>query len=83
MVIVPLVRGRGAWLATLTGFIGFLGVATMPALLLADWFDSAIAAAHGLEGHRAVYEAMEGMWGIPVFIAPGIGALFVPCRWRC
>jgi hypothetical protein len=77
MVIVPLVRGRGAWLATLTGFIGFLGVATMPALLLADWFDSAIGAAHGLEGHRAVYEAMEGMWGIPVFIAPGIGALFV------
>lgn len=77
MVVVPLVRGRGAWLATLTGFIGFLGVATMPALLLADWFDSAIGAAHGLEGHRAVYEAMEGMWGIPVFMAPGIGALLV------
>jgi hypothetical protein len=77
MLIVPLVRGRGAWLATITGFIGFLGVATMPALLLADWFDSAIGAAHGLEGHHAVYDAMEGMWGIPVFIAPGIAALFL------
>lgn len=77
MLIVPLVRGRGAWLATITGFIGFLGVATMPAMLLADWYDSAIGAAHGLEGHHAVYDAMEGMWGIPVFFAPGIAALFL------
>jgi hypothetical protein len=77
MLIVPMVRGRGAWLATLTGLIGFLGVATMPGLLLSDWFDSAIGAAHGIEGHEAVYNAMEGMWGIPVFIAPGIVALFL------
>ena len=75
MLIVPLVRGRGAWLATLTGLVGFLGVSTMPGLLLSDWFDSAIGAAHGLEGHRAVYDSMETMWGIPVFIAPGIVAL--------
>jgi hypothetical protein len=77
MLIVPLVRGRGAWLATISGFIGFLGVATMPGLLLADWFDSAIGAAHGLAGHHAVSAAMEGMWGIPVFTAPGIVALLV------
>ena len=77
MLIVPMVRGRGAWLATLTGLIGFLGVSTMPGLLLSDWFDSAIGAAHGIEGHEAVYDAMEGMWGIPVFIAPGIIALFL------
>ena len=77
MLIVPLVRGRGAWLATISGLIGFLGVATMPGLLMSDWFDSAIGAAHGLEGHRAVYQAMEGMWGIPVFTAPGIIGLFL------
>jgi hypothetical protein len=77
MLIVPLVRGRGAWLATVSGLIGFLGVATMPGLLLADWFDSAIGAAHGLEGHHAVYKAMEGMWGVPVFTTPGIVAFFV------
>ena len=77
MLIVPLVRGRGAWLATVSGLIGFLGVATMPGLLLADWFDSAIGAAHGLEGHHAVYQAMEGMWGVPVFTTPGIVAFFV------
>lgn len=77
MLIVPLVRGRGAWLATISGFIGFAGVATMPGLLLSDWFDSAIGAAHGLEGHHAVQAAMAGMWGIPVFTAPGIVALFL------
>jgi hypothetical protein len=77
MLVVPLVRGRGAWLATLTGLVGFMGVATMPGLLMSDWFDSAIGAAHGLEGHRAVYEHLDQMWGIPVFIAPGIVALFL------
>ena len=77
MLIVPLVRGRGAWLATITGLIGFLGVSTMPGLLLSDWFDSAIGQAVGMDGHEAVYDAMEGMWGIPVFIAPGIVALFL------
>ncbi len=74
MLIVPLVRGRGAWLATITGLIGFLGVSTMPGLLLSDWFDSAIGAAHGLDGHRAVYDHIESMWGVPVFLAPGIVA---------
>lgn len=77
MLIVPLVRARGAWLATISGFIGFVGVATMPGLLLSDWFDSAIGAAHGLEGHHAVTAAMEGMWGIPVLTLPGIVSLFV------
>ena len=72
MLIVPLVRGRGAWLATITGLVGFIGVSTMPGLLMSDFFDSAIASAHGIDGHQAVYDAMEGMWGIPGFIAPGI-----------
>ncbi len=61
MLIVPMVRGRGAWLATITGFIGFLGVSTMPGLLMSDFFDSAIGAAHGMEGHRAVYDALAGL----------------------
>jgi hypothetical protein len=77
MLIAPLVRGRGAWLATITAFIGFVGLSTMPGLLLIDWFDSAVVATHGMEGHAAVSEAMAGMWGVPVFIAPGIVALFL------
>src|SRR5690349_3053415 len=72
LLVVPLVKGRGAWLATITGLLGFLGLATMPGLLLVDWFDSAIGATYGLEGHRAVTEHLNQMWGVPVFIAPGI-----------
>ena len=75
LLVAPLVRSRGAWLATITAFVGFVGVSTMPGLLLSDWFDSAVVAAHGLEGHRAMTGAMDGMWGIPVFLAPGIVAL--------
>ena len=75
LLVAPLVRARGAWLATITAFVGFVGVSTMPGLLLSDWFDSAVVAAHGLEGHQAMTEAMDGMWGIPVFLAPGIVAL--------
>ncbi|MFP5218894.1 MAG: hypothetical protein ACLGIG_04045 [Actinomycetes bacterium] len=77
MLIAPLVRGRGAWLATVTAFVGFVGVSTMPGLLMSDWFDSAVVAAHGLEGHRAMTDVMDTMWGIPVFIAPGIVGLFL------
>ena len=77
MLIVPLVRGKGAWLATISGFVGFLGVSTMPGLLLTDWFDSAIGAAYGMEGHDKVMAAMDGMWGIPVFITPGMIGLFL------
>ncbi|MDQ3732826.1 MAG: hypothetical protein M3400_02300 [Actinomycetota bacterium] len=77
MLIVPMVRGRGAWLATITGFIGFLGVSTMPGLLMSDFFDSAIGAAHGIEGHREVLDALEGLWGVPAFILPGILGLLL------
>lgn len=77
MLVAPLVRGRGAWLATLTAFVGFVGVSTMPGLLLSDWFDSAVVAAHGLEGHHAMTDAMDGMWGIPLMLAPGIVGLFL------
>jgi hypothetical protein len=77
MLIAPLVRGRGAWLATITAFVGFVGVSTMPGLLLSDWFDSAVVAAHGLEGHQAMTDAMDGMWGIPIFLVPGLVGLFL------
>ena len=55
---LEMIRRLASWLATITGFIGFLGVSTMPGLLLSDWFDSAVGAAHGLEGHQAMMDAM-------------------------
>ena len=77
LLIAPLVRARGAALATATAVVGFVGVASMPGLLISDFFDSAVVAAHGLEGHAAMTDAMDGMWGIPASIVPGIAALFL------
>jgi hypothetical protein len=75
MLIAPYVRGRGAWLANLTAFLGFVGISTMPGLLMADWFDSAIGQAVGAEGHAAVVERLDAMWGVPVMILPGTTCL--------
>ena len=72
MLIAPYVRGRGAWLATITAFVGFVGLSTLPGLLFIDWYDSAIGQAYGVEGNEAVDELMQQMWGIPVFTVPGL-----------
>jgi hypothetical protein len=71
LLIAPYVRGKGAWLANVTAFLGFVGISTMPGLLMADWFDSAIGQAVGAEGHAAVVERLDAMWGVPVMILPG------------
>ena len=71
LLIAPYVRGRGAWLANVTAVIGFVGLSTMPGLLMADWFDSAIGQAVGAEGYAAVTERLDAMWGVPVMILPG------------
>src|SRR3712207_7158838 len=34
-------------------------------------------AAHGIQGHREVYDVLQGAWGIPAFTAPGILGLLV------
>ena len=72
LLIAPYVRGRGAWLANLTAFVGFAGMTTLPGLLFTDWYDSAIGQVYGAEGNQAVQDVMDGMWGIPVFVMPGI-----------
>jgi hypothetical protein len=71
LLIAPYVRDKGAWLANLTAVIGFVGLSTMPGLLMADWFDSAIGQAVGAEGYAAVTERLDAMWGVPVMILPG------------
>ena len=71
LLIAPYVRGKGAWLANVTAFVGFVGISTLPGLLMADWFDSAIGQAVGPDGYAAVVERMDAMWGVPVMILPG------------
>jgi hypothetical protein len=73
LLIAPYVRGRGAWLANLTAFIGFAGMTTLPGLLFVDWYDSAIGQLYGAGAVHAVNDRMsEVMWGIPWFITPGM-----------
>ena len=78
LLIAPYVRGRGAWLANVTAFIGFAGMTTLPGLLFSDWYDSAIGKVHGVDGVVAVQDKMgEVMWGIPWFTTPGIAGLML------
>ena len=72
LLIAPYVRGRGAWLANVTALVGFAGMTTLPGLLFTDWYDSAVGQVYGAEGNQAVTDVMDGMWGVPVFVLPGI-----------
>jgi hypothetical protein len=74
MLVAPYVRGRGAWLANITAFVGFVGLATLPGLLFLDWFESAIGQVYGVEGNQAVEDVMADMWGVPAFAVPGVVA---------
>ncbi|MGZ8723383.1 MAG: hypothetical protein ACXWYG_04985 [Aeromicrobium sp.] len=78
LLIAPYVRGRGAWLANITAFVGFVGMTTLPGLLFSDWYDSAIGQLHGAEGTAAVHDLMmDSMWGVPWFTTPGIVGLML------
>ena len=78
LLIAPYVRGRGAWLANVTAFVGFAGMTTLPGLLFIDWYDSAIGKVYGVDGIVAVNDKMrEVMWGIPWFTTPGIAGLML------
>ena len=78
LLAVPYVRGRGAWLANVAGLIAFGGLATMPGLLLTDWYDSAIGQLYGVDAAVAVQDHMtETMWGLGPFIVPGMLGLFL------
>ncbi len=73
LLITPYVRGRGAWLANVTAFVGFAGMTTLPGLLFVDWYDSAIGQLYGVDGVAAVSERMDQvMWGVPYFVMPGL-----------
>jgi hypothetical protein len=66
-----LVPDRGRWVANLAAVVGFVGLATMPGLLVLDWYDSAIGQNFGIEGNAAVTATFEAMWGPTVFMGPG------------
>ena len=77
LLIAPYVRTRGAWLANLTALVGFAGMTTLPGLLFIDWYDSAVGQVYGVEGNVAVNEVLESMWGVPIFVTPGVVGLML------
>ena len=72
LLIAGLVRGRGAWIANVAAFLGFVGISTLPGLLFVDFYDSAIGQVAGAETTAQVSEVMEGMWGVPAIATPGV-----------
>jgi hypothetical protein len=66
------VRDRGIWIANVAAFLGWLGISTLPGLLMIDYYDSAIGQVAGVETTLRVQEVMETMWGVPVIVTPGI-----------
>ena len=78
LLVAPYIRGRGAWLANIAAFVGFVGMTTLPGLLLVDYYDSAIGQLYGVDATAAVSDHMGAtMWGVPVLTLPGIVGLFL------
>ena len=76
LMVTPLVRGRGAWLATIAAVVGFAGMVTLPGMLLSDWYEAGIGHYHGLAGVQQVEDHMIGtMWGLKGFMAAGMPGL--------
>lgn len=69
------VRARGAWIANVAAFLGFVGISTLPGLLILDFYDSAIGQVAGAETTGEVSAVLDGMWGVPAIAAPGVAGL--------
>lgn len=77
LLVAPWVRGRGVWLANAAAVIAFGGIATLPGLLVVDFYDSAIVQEFGVEGGLAVESQIDAMAGLAVFAIPGLLGLFL------
>ncbi len=64
------IRSRGAWLANIAGFLGIIGVAMLPGMLIVDFYDSAIGQVAGVETIYEVYRVFDGMWAVNAMVLP-------------
>ena len=72
------VKGRGACLANIAAFLGFVGMTTLPGILAIDWYDSSIGQVYGVDAISSLHEHMdETLWALPFFAAPGIIGLLL------
>ena len=72
LMLAGAVRRRGSALANVAGFLGLLGISSIPGFLLIDFYDSAIGQVHGVEGTLAVERTLEPMWGLQVMVGTGM-----------
>ena len=63
LLLAGLVRRRGSWIANVAGVLALLGISTMPGFVLADFYDSSIGQAFGVDGALQVEDRMEGHVG--------------------
>ncbi len=76
LMVAPLVRGRGVWLATIAALVGFAGMVTLPGMLISDWYVAAIGHHYGLDGVKQVEDHMfTTMWGLKGFMVAGFPGL--------
>ena len=72
------VKGRGAVLANIGAFLGFVGMTTLPGILAIDWFDSALGQTYGVDAIDKLHQHMfDTMWALPFFNMPGIIGLLL------
>ena len=72
------VKGRGAVLANIGAFLGFVGMTTLPGILAVDWYDSSIGQVYGVDAIASLHEHMDTtLWALPFFAAPGIIGLLL------
>lgn len=73
ILLAGYVRGRGVWLANIGGLLGWVGISTLPGLLVTDFYDSAIGQVAGPETSLRVSELMgDTMWGVQALLVPGL-----------
>jgi hypothetical protein len=73
LLLAAYVRRRGAWLANIAAVLGFVGMTTLPGLLIVDYYDSAIGQLYGVDATVAVEDHMQAtMWGATALALPGM-----------
>jgi hypothetical protein len=71
------IRGRGKWLAYAAAVVAFVGVTTLPGLLVVDFYDSAIGQVGGVALTAQVDAQMQGMWGGKAIAVPGVFSFLI------
>ena len=72
VALIVAVRGRGAWIANIAAFLGFLGLTTLPGFLLTDFFDIAIYGELGGDAWQRVNDRLEELPGAIVMFLTGL-----------